>query len=136
MLLEGEERLQALAFEGVLGDGGLLEAHDVDLVMEVEVSLAGAAEVEVVAPGGADEGAGGVNGALGGREDGDQPGAGDGDVGVVRHGEAGGGGRAGGDGRGSRVTHLDGQANRLEDQEGHQDKRVLEAGEEGVHAGL
>ena len=86
VLLEGEEGLEAMALEGVLGDGGLLEAHVGELLAEVGVLLADVAEVDVVGPAVTRVVADAVEEALEGSDDGDDPVAHERDAARVRGG--------------------------------------------------
>ncbi len=124
VLLKGEEGLEAVALDGVLGDGGLLEAKLIDLDLEVTVVLADVAEVDVVGPDGAETVAGVEEEALDGGDDGDDQGAGERHTGAV--------GGAGFDG----APHLDGKGDDLREQKREQHQSVLEAGEEGIHTTL
>ena len=50
MLLEAEHRLQPVALDRVLGEGGLLQAHGGDLLLQFRILLPGVAQVDVVVP--------------------------------------------------------------------------------------
>ena len=50
VLLEGEQRLETMALDGVFGEGGLLEAEAGDLLLEIVILLADVAEIDVVGP--------------------------------------------------------------------------------------
>jgi hypothetical protein len=50
VLLEVEQRLKAMALNGIFCQGGLLDAEPGDLLLEVGVVLAGVAQIDVVGP--------------------------------------------------------------------------------------
>ena len=73
VLLKVEESLEAVALEGVLGDGGLLDAELGELLLEGGVLAAGGAQVDVVRPAVAKCVAGVEKEALEWRDGGDGP---------------------------------------------------------------
>src|SRR5258708_1681866 len=111
-----------MALDGVFSERGLFETEAGDLLLEVVVLLAGVAEVDVVGPAVAEVVAEAVEEPLEGGDGGDSPVAQEGDVAAV--------GRAGFD----RAADLDGEADGLGEQNGHQDENILEACEERFHA--
>ncbi len=120
LLAEGEEGLEALAFERLLGEGGALETELRDLVVEVLVLLADEAEVEVVVPGVADAVAGSGDEFFEGQQGHSGPEADEPDgrtVGAC----------------GVGAVDLRGESDRLREQDGDEDEGVLEAAEKGVH---
>ena len=120
---EIEEGLEALAFEGVLGEGGALEAEVGDLLAEVLIFVTDVAEVEIVGPEVADAVAGGGAGALEGAEEAEGPEAEETDLwGVGIMGVCG-------------AADLDGERDGLREEDRDEDQSVFEAGEEGFHWG-
>ena len=122
MLLEGEQRLQAMSLHGVLGKGRLFEPQARDLLPQVLILLVDMAEIDIVAPGSAHVLAHGMEGALERRHRSHDPVAHQGDLVAVGRSELGG------------TAHLNGQADGLRKQDRNQDKDILESCEEGFHA--
>ena len=121
VLLEVEERLEAVALDGVFGDGGLLDAELGELLLKGCVLLAGGAEVDVVRPAVADGVADVEEEALERRDGGDDPVTNERDASSIR--------RDGVD----RTPHLDRQPDGLGEQHRDEDQRIFVPREEGFH---
>ena len=115
MLLEGEEGLEAMPLDGILGDGCLLDAKLGELVLEVAVVLANMAQIGVVGPCAADSVPEAKEKALHGSDGRDDPVAHEGDAVGVRGGDVDG------------AAHLHGEADDLHKQNRDEDQAVLEA---------
>jgi hypothetical protein len=121
VLLEVEDGLEAVALDGIFGEGSLLEAEAGDLLLKIVVLLARVAEVNVVGPSVAEVVAEGVEEALKGSDNGDGPIANEGDAAAI--------GSSGFD----WAADLDGEADGLGEQDRDQNQNIFEACEERFH---